>query len=195
MLYSVADFLLASFTEWHLVAESFHVDAALCEGLIDGLVFPALADSVVVGSVDEHGELVRNTPEKVNRGASYHVLFQVEDEGFLGGHVGAEVATLEFLEDEEFGIALGSMLKPTPHQIFRLASRTPSTRIEDEMFLLLNSRSPKFHKTAQYSASVKCFFKNTERTCLSCLLLGSLQASFINRRTAVRPKQIYVLPR
>ena len=105
---AVTDLIEPELAEWHLVAEAFHSDSAFCEGMIDGLVFLGLPHFVVVGSVDEHGES-RLTPEEVDGGAGDHILFLVEGEGFLGGHVGAEVAALQFEEDAEFGVAHGNI--------------------------------------------------------------------------------------
>jgi len=57
----------------------------------------------MVGSVDEDGEAVGMMPKEVDSGARDHVVFEVEDEGFLCGHMCAEVAALQLWEDGEFG--------------------------------------------------------------------------------------------
>ena len=147
----VTDFMEPTFAERHFIGEPFNSNSTLLQGLINRLVFLALADFVVVGSVDEHGESVWHAPVEVDGGAGNHVLFQIEDEGFLRGHVLAEVAVLEFEEDGEFGLALWSVLMPTPKTQLR-----PSHKIGNKL-CLFNPKMEKCFSDGVASQELDCF--------------------------------------
>ena len=93
-----------------------------------------------MGSVDEDGVAVRMVPIEINRCARDHILFLVEGEGFLGGHVLAEVAALQFEEDAELGVAGGSVRMPTP-KIHINSSTFDLVVIVTLAFLLRKSKS------------------------------------------------------